>query len=65
MITKYLQTSYDWTQWFLKITQSAFSKLDKFYINIYITHHKEFDVNLSIHQSIQKNKTKYKLDTIP
>ena len=64
MITKYLQTSYDGTQWFLNIFQCGKGGLDKFYINIYITHCKEFNINLLFHQAIYKNETKYKLDII-
>ncbi len=32
IITKYTQTNYNKTQWFLKIIQPAFGGLDKFYI---------------------------------
>ena len=35
MITKCLHTSYDGTQWFLKLIEPAKSGLNKFYINIY------------------------------
>ncbi len=58
MITKYLQTSYNKTQWFFEIIQPANSKLDKFYIMpiyYFITQIKKIKLITNLLLSCKKN----------